>query len=355
MSIKTLLKFLSKDKIKQELTQLLSYLTKKELEVIQKRFGINGLEPTTLAAVGDKMNLTRERIRQIQVQAIKKLQRAVKSSDILLLNEHLSDHLESVGGIMTEDALFNYVNSIFPEDLMSIRNEILLIAEFDKDIKHEHNKVDYRPHYRSKQIKLSQIKETSYLATKALKAEKNIISKDDLAILIQSKYSENYTHSDADTIISALKLDRRLRDHGDSFSLLAWRHVNPRTLFDKIVYVLNETNKPMHFRDIADAMVEKSLRKKNSSIQAIHNELIGNSMFVLIGRGTYALKDWGYKEGTVSEVIESILAEEGPLPLNDLTQKVLQRRKVKEVTIQVNLNSKKDIFKKNQDGHYDLV
>jgi DNA-binding winged helix-turn-helix (wHTH) protein len=78
-------------------------------------------------------------------------------------------------------------------------------------------------------------------------------------------------------------------------------------------------------------------------------------MFVLIGRGTYALKDWGYEEGTVSEVIESILSEEGPLSLNDLTQKVLQRRKVKEVTVQVNLNTKKDIFKKNTDGQYELV
>lgn len=355
MSIKTLLKFLSKDKIKQELNQLLSYLTKKELEVIQKRFGINGNEPTTLAAVGDKMNLTRERIRQIQVQAIKKLQRAVKSSDILLLNEHLSDQMESAGGIMTEEELFAYVNSIFPEDLEPIKNEILLIAEFDKDIKHEHNKVDFRPHYRSNQIKFSQVKETSYLAIKALKAEKNIISKNDLAELIKSKYSGEYQLSGENTIISALKLDRRLRDHGESFSLLAWRHVNPRTLFDKIVYVLNETNKPMHFRDIAEAMVEKSLRRKNSSIQAIHNELIGNSMFVLIGRGTYALKDWGYEEGTVSEVIESILAEEGPMSLNDLTQKVLQRRKVKEVTIQVNLNSKKEIFRKNTEGHYELV
>jgi hypothetical protein len=355
MSIKTLIKFLSKDKIKQELSQLLSYLTKKELEVIVKRYGINGEEPTTLAAIGDKMSLTRERIRQIQVQAIKKLQRAVKSSDILLLNENISDHLETCGGIISEDGLFAYVNEIFPEDLHEIRNEILLIAEFDKDLRHEHNKVDFRPHYRSKKIKFSQIKETSYFAIKALKSEKNIISKDDICKLIQEKYSEDFAFKDNSTIIASLKLDRRLRDHGDFFSLLAWRHVNPRTLFDKIVFVLNETNKPMHFRDIADAMVDKSLRKKNSSIQAIHNELIGNSMFVLIGRGTYALKDWGYEGGTVSEVIESILAEEGPMSLNDLTSKVLQRRKVKEVTVQVNLNSKKDIFRKNSDGQYELV
>jgi putative ubiquitin-RnfH superfamily antitoxin RatB of RatAB toxin-antitoxin module len=348
-------KFLSKSKIVSELNQLLSYLTKKEREVLSKRFGINGNEETTLASIGDKMSLTRERIRQIQVQATKKLQRAVRSSDLLLLNENISDFIESNGGIASEAELVNHIDSLFDEDLKEIKNSLLLIAEFDKDLRHEHNKVDYRPHFRSKKIKFSQIKETSYLATKCLKAEKNVVSKSKLYEYIKKNYSEEFDFNSQETVNSALRLDRRLRDHGESFSLLAWRHVNPRTLFDKIVYVLNDTNQPMHFREIADSMVDKKLRKQNSSIQAIHNELIGNSMFVLIGRGTYALKDWGYEEGTVSEVIESILSEEGPLSLNDLTQKVLQRRKVKEVTVQVNLNTKKDIFKKNTDGQYELV
>jgi hypothetical protein len=39
----------------------------------------------------------------------------------------------------------------------------------------------------------------------------------------------------------------------------------------------------------------------------VHNELIRNKDFVLVGRGIYALKEWGYEPGTVSHVIEAIL------------------------------------------------
>lgn len=348
-------KVLTKAKIVSELRQLLTYLTQKEYEVVIQRYGLDGSEIKTLAAIGDKMSLTRERIRQIQAQAVKKLQRSVRSSDLIFLNEYISDLLEENGGILEESDLLKKIDQAFKEDMKSIYNELTLIAEFDKDVRHEHNKVDYKPHYRFKNIKFSQIKESSYHATKKLKSAQNILDKTDLCAYIASKLPTEYTFRSEETIYNSLLLDRRLRNHGDSFSLLAWRHVNPRTLFDKIVYIFNEINKPLHFRDLAEKMEEESLRKAGASIQAIHNELISNPMFVLIGRGTYALKDWGYQEGTVSDVIESILAEEGPLSLNDLTQKVLQRRKVKEVTVQVNLNSKKEIFQKNQDGLYELI
>lgn len=348
-------KILDRPKIVSELRQLLTYLSQKEFEIIHKRYGLDGKEPETLAAVGDKMNLTRERIRQIQNTAIKKLQRAVKSSDLIYLNEFISDLLEANGGVLVESELIKQIKDFFKDDLKLIHNELLLIAELDNDIIHEHNKVDHKPHYRFKSIKLSQIKEASYHAIKRLKAAQNLLNKTDLCAYISTKLPNEYTMRSENTIVGCLVLDRRLRPHGDMFSLLAWRHVNPRTLFDKIAYIFNETNKPLHFREIADKLEVYSFRKAGASIQAIHNELISNPMFVLIGRGTYALKDWGYQEGTVSDVIESILAEEGPLSLNDLTSKVLQRRKVKEVTVQVNLNSKKDVFQKNQNGLYELI
>ena len=348
-------KMLDKGKIVSELRQLLTYLSQKEFEVVNKRYGLNGKQVETLAAVGDKMQLTRERIRQIQDTAIKKLQRAIKSSDLVYLNEHISDILEENGGVMIESDLLKSINQSFKEDLTLIYNELTLIAEFDSDVIHEHNKVDHKPHFRFKKIKFSQIKESCYHAIKRLKAAQNLLNKTDLCAYISTKLSSEYACKSESTITSCLLLDRRLRLHDQSFSLLAWRHVNPRTLFDKIVYMFNEVGKPMHFRDLADKMEAHSLRKSGASIQAIHNELISNPMFILIGRGTYALKDWGYQEGTVSDVIESILAEEGPMSLNDLTQKVLQRRKVKEITVQVNLNSKKEIFQKTANGLYELI
>jgi hypothetical protein len=155
-------------------------------------------------------------------------------------------------------------------------------------------------------------------------------------------------------IISILSLDRRMRINEKGVSLTSWRHVNPKLLFDKIVFVLREIQKPMHFQKIAEYVSAKKFDSKSLSIQAVHNELINNPVFVLVGRGIYALQEWGYKDGTVEEVLKDILASRGPLPLNDLTREVLQRRQVKPITIQINLNSKKESFCRNDQGFYEL-
>ena len=48
-------------------------LTENQQEVIARRFGLRGHEKATLEDVGKEINLTRERVRQIQVEALKTL------------------------------------------------------------------------------------------------------------------------------------------------------------------------------------------------------------------------------------------------------------------------------------------
>lgn len=61
--------------LKEQITQLLNILTPKEKEIIKLRYGLNGEEPLTLEAIGNKYNLTRERIRQIERKALNKIRR----------------------------------------------------------------------------------------------------------------------------------------------------------------------------------------------------------------------------------------------------------------------------------------
>jgi RNA polymerase primary sigma factor len=62
------------NKVKDELQKTLSVLDEREKEIIENYFGINtNLEPMTLEAIGEKYNLTKERIRQIKEKAIRKL------------------------------------------------------------------------------------------------------------------------------------------------------------------------------------------------------------------------------------------------------------------------------------------
>ena len=111
----------------------------------------------------------------------------------------------------------------------------------------------------------------------------------------------------------------------------------------------------MHFNEIAAAIKDSSFKRKDVTTQAIHNELIKDKRFVLIGRGIYALKEWGYKKGTVSDIIAQVLREAGePLHRDEIVKRVLQSRFVKETTILLNLQGKPQ-FKRVAKATYTLA
>lgn len=66
----------------------LSRLDKKQCEVIKRRFGLHGYEPHTLEAIGEILGVTRERVRRIQIEALRRLRRMIQaegcSSDTML-------------------------------------------------------------------------------------------------------------------------------------------------------------------------------------------------------------------------------------------------------------------------------
>ena len=96
----------------------------------------------------------------------------------------------------------------------------------------------------------------------------------------------------------------------------------------------------MHFTEIANSIGKLKANPKKVTTQAVHNELIKDKRFVLIGRGIYALAEWGYQAGTVADIIEEILKEESPLPKDEIVRRVLARRQVKVTTIALNLQEK---------------
>ena len=93
---------------------------------------------------------------------------------------------------------------------------------------------------------------------------------------------------------------------------------------------------------------------RKANIATVHNELIKDSRFVLVGRGLYALKEWGYEPGVVKEVIAKVLrAEDKPLTKEEVFQKVLKQRLIKENTILLNLQDKSCFFK-DEAGRYTI-
>ncbi len=131
----------------------------------------------------------------------------------------------------------------------------------------------------------------------------------------------------------------------DLFGLKDWPEINPKGIKDRAYLVFKKIEKPLHFAEVANLI-------EGSQIQTVHNELIRDSRFVLVGRGIYALTEWGYYSGQVKDVISKVLKETGkPLTKEEVLERVLKQRLVKENTILLNL-SNKNYFLRDPQGRY---
>jgi len=147
---------------------------------------------------------------------------------------------------------------------------------------------------------------------------------------------------------SYLEISKKIQKNAKGlYGLKDWPEINPRKIKDKAYLVLKESQKPLHFTQVA-GLIDSSLP------QTVHNELIKDPRFVLVGRGIYALKEWGYQEGQVRDVILNVLKTAGrPLKKEEILEKTLEQRLVKENTIFLNLSNKK-YFLRNSEGRYTI-
>jgi RNA polymerase primary sigma factor len=73
---------LMSESLSREIDRALSTLTFREAEVIRAFFGLNGMAPLSLEEIGDKFDLTRERVRQIKEKSIRRLRQTNRSRSL---------------------------------------------------------------------------------------------------------------------------------------------------------------------------------------------------------------------------------------------------------------------------------
>lgn len=336
-------------KVQELINSLLIVLSEKEKYIIENRFSLNGNPRLTLEKIGAKYNVTRERIRQIEKNALKKLSRNVNNTQLRDLTALALQTLQDNGGLMSEDALISAVVSNVDSAENIDVNSLRLTIDLDKEIVREHNTIRFRPFWRLAEIKPSMVKKVCDLTVKELKKAEKIMSYTKVASITREKLGME-TITDA-MARSATGLDRELKTVNEGVGLAGWRNINPKTLRDKIFYVFNQTTKPLHYMDIANKISEFGFDTKTVNTQAVHNELIRYPEFILIGRGIYALKDWGYEEGTVADVIERVLREHRELSRDEIVDRVLEKRQVKKITILLNLKNKDQFVKVGKDSY----
>lgn len=318
----------------------------REREIIARRFGLYDRKET-LEQVGELLSITRERVRQLEKAIMIRLSLAAEENlpQLQAIEKALVRHLTELGRTariteLTKRATKNNTerDRAHVAFIATLAPRLSVVEENDR----YYHSVGLKEYHDEALIK-KRIDEV----VKAIKEAGQPVSIEDL----HNKLS--FDHPDHIRALAASS--KQLANLKDKWGLVSWPTVNPKNIRDKIFVVLQEKGKPMHFNDIARAIKDSDFRRKDVTTQAIHNELIKDSRFVLIGRGIYALKDWGYNKGTVADIITDVLKKEGgPLHRDEIVRRVLKHRQVKETTILLNLQGKQR-FKRVAKATYGLA
>lgn len=312
-------------------------LTQKEKEVIIKRFCLNNEPRQTLEKIGQQFSVTRERIRQIEKIALAKLRRTIENtrfSDVTLIAKEI---LASHGGVCAEERLVSEIlqklYSTSEVDTHIVKLALAIAPEFIVFEKHGLLRLSWRTKEMSEE-ELLLISDTTF---QLLSKKKDVVTIQQMAEEVLPTLKEKGKNPKLETIMSMFPIDMRFKEVNSTLGLMTWRHINPKSIRDKAYIILKREGKPLHFVEIANKITEAGFDKKIVTTQAVHNELIRDEHFVLVGRGLYALREWGYKKGTVADIIEDLLRKKSPLTKQEIIAGVLKQRHVKKGTISLNL------------------
>lgn len=336
-------------KPKQVTKHFLSVLPRRAQDVITKRYGLGGeTKKMTLEAIGESYGITRERVRQIENFALA----AMRKSDVFKEESPAFEELKKVmlsqGGLVPEQ---DFLQGLAADKSTQNHAHFLLVLG-DLFVKHKEDE-DFTHRWSADQDTAAKVHESlrklyASLSDDELIEEAKMI---DRFLSHLKEVSEEFKNEEI--LRRWLSLSKKIgKNPLGEWGAAHSPNVSARGVRDYAFLVLRKHGSPMHFTEVAKAIGEHF--DKRAHVATTHNELIKDKRFVLVGRGLYALSEWGYSTGVVRDVIADILKKNGPLTREEIVDKVMRERYVKPNTILVNLQNQK-YFKKSKEGRYSTV
>ena len=336
-------------KPKQVVKRLLGALPERAKDVITSRYGLGEkAQKMTLEAIGKKYGVTRERVRQIENYALMSIRKSDAYQKEKASFDELEKLLHSLGGVVSEDELLEHAS--VDKSTQNHVHFVLVVGEaFKKEREDEHFK-----HRWYIDDKLAEKVHDALRKLYKNLSDNDLVGELDIIAQFLTHVEDVADHLKQEHIVKRyLNLSKAIAKNPlGEWGLVTSPNIRAKGMRDYAFLVLRKHGSPIHFREVAKS-IEKLFGKK-AHVATTHNELIKDNRFVLVGRGLYALAEWGYMSGVVKDVIRKILEKHGPLTKEEIVQKVLNERYVKENTILVNLQNPK-FFKRDKEGKYSLV
>ena len=305
-------------------------------------------ERKTLEAIGKKYGITRERVRQIENAALSMIKKSESFKNEKAVFEELKNLVHTLGGIISEKELLSYIS----KDKLTQNVVHLYLTLGDEFVKHKED-----DHFHTRWSVNGSISESIHKSLKNIYeniSDEELIQEGELI----SKFLEEVKdisdqYRNEEVVKRWLAISKKISKN----PLGEWGKTNSsiiktRGVKDYAYLMMRKHGSPMHFREVAKAVMNNF--GKSCHTATCHNELIKDKRFVLVGRGIYALSEWGYKSGVVRDVIKELLKKNGPMSKDDIVNQVMKERYLKKNTILVNLQNSK-YFKKDKNGLYSIA
>ncbi|HEY4497504.1 MAG TPA: sigma factor-like helix-turn-helix DNA-binding protein [Candidatus Paceibacterota bacterium] len=324
---------------------------KRTRDIVDLRFGLGKKEKyTTLEAIGNKYGITRERVRQIEADALARIRKSPAAQALEGLFQEIERYFDVSGGVVKETLA---LEALAPQSKYQNCVHFLLHVHHGA-LTHAHEDDVFHSRWIHRATTEDKATRTLAHAIEELRHKGQPVSEPQFYEILGSSARAVTGITPPHAVLANWTSISKLlaKNYFNEWGLVEFPTIKPRGIRDLSYLVMSKVHKPMHFVEVARAIGD--LVKKRAHVQTVHNELIKDNRFVLVGRGLYALREWGYEEGTVCETINRILQERGSLPKENIIESVLARRFVKPNTIMVNLDNRK-YFRKLQDGRYTLA
>ncbi|MEI6650802.1 MAG: sigma factor-like helix-turn-helix DNA-binding protein [Candidatus Moraniibacteriota bacterium] len=304
-------------------------------DIVWARFGLSGKKPKTLEAIGQEYGITRERVRQILASAFSSVRLQRDTEPFKMVSDRIESAIGDRGGIVSVPDLF----IILADGSWKEAGALSFFLECIRSVKEMKETSTRERAFVVPSFSQEECDTTFAIAEKIVRATGRAMKEEEFYTLA---VKEGIT-IDRKRFFDLLAVSARIRKNPFGYWGLADSDdISPRGTREKARLVLKMNGSPMHFKEIAAGIDEAGLQKRGrkTHAQTVHNELIKDRNFVLVGRGLYALSDWGYTRGTVRQVISDILRAKGnPMNREEIIAAVSKVRTVKRSTIVINLNA----------------
>ncbi len=338
------------------INQLLEGLPARERDVLVGRYGLEGSPELTLAELGTKYGITRERVRQIEAFSLAAARKRMAAPEALAFVAFAAGELQRAGGVMRDDRLITALVKAAKEKASSdtFAPAARFVLELSGKIRERREDAHFHRYWHLGGDYDKRARDFVRKATAAARSRRNaMIAENSVFTTAVTAAAKPFRLNDA-AAEHALAISKQfMRGPLGDFGLAEWPEVNPKTARDWAYLVVKRVGKPMHFTELV-AHINRYRKNKITNVQTVHNELIKDERFVLVGRGTYGLREFGILPGTAREVIAHFLKNNGPLPAREIVRLVLGERIFKEGTILISLQNR-DYFKRLGDGRYTLA